>query len=101
MIFYPRFDTKNTYKPKTEKQRNYLARKSAKTEQVKRAIKLAPELRDIIYKLKDTTYKEFLKVGKLEKSFIPDTDIKFIDKEISRKELDKYITLIFQGGKIC
>lgn len=97
VYYYPTPDTKTTYKPKTESQRNHLARKIAKTEQVKRAIKLAPELRDIIYKLKDTTYKEFLRVGKLEKSLIPNTYTKFIDKEISRKDLDKYITLIFQG----
>lgn len=97
VYYYPIPDTKTTYKPKTEKQRNYKRRKEAKTEQVKRAIRLAPELREIIYKLKDTTYKEFLKVGKLEKSFIPDTLTKFIDKEISRKDLDKYITFIYQG----
>lgn len=95
--YYPTPDIKDTYKPKTEQQRNYLARKTAKTEQVKRAIKLAPELRDIIYKLKDTTYKEFLRVGKLEKSLIPDTFTRFSDSEISRKELNNYITFIYQG----
>lgn len=95
--YYPTPDTKDTYKPKTEQQRNYLARKTAKTEQVKRAIQLAPKLRDIIYKLKDTTYKEFLRVGKLEKSLIPDTFTRFSDSEISRKELDEYIKYIYQG----
>lgn len=97
IYYYPTPDTKNTYKPKTEQQKNYQARKEAKTEQVKRAIKLAPELREIIYKLKDTTYKEFLKVGKLEKSLIPDTVTKFIDKEISRQEMNQYINYIYQG----
>lgn len=94
--YYPIPDIKNTYKPKTEQQRNYLARKTAKTEQVKKAIKLAPELRQIIYKLEDTTYKEFLRVGKLEKSLIPDTFTRFSDSEISRKELDEYIKYIYQ-----
>lgn len=96
VYYYPTFDTKDTYKPKTEQQRNYIARKQAKTEQVKRAIRLTPELREIIYKLKDTTYREFLRVGKLEKKLIPDTFTRFNDSEISRKNLDDYIKFIYQ-----
>lgn len=95
--YYPIPDTKNAYTPKTEAQRNYLARKTAKTEAVKKAIRLAPELREIIYKLEDKTYKSFLKAGKLEGKKIPYYDAKFNDNEISRKELDDYIKFIYQG----
>ena len=91
VYYYPTPTTKNTYKPKTETQRNYLARKTAKTELVKKAIRYTPELREIIYKLQDKTYKEFLKVGKLDNKYILDTYIRFTDNEISRKELDDYI----------
>ena len=97
VYYYPIPDTKSTYEPQTEAQRNYLARKTAKTEAVKKAIRLAPELREIIYKLEDTTYKSFLKVGKLESRKIPYTDIKFKDGEISRKDLDDYIKFIYKG----
>ena len=95
--YYPTTDTKNTYTPKTEAQRNYLARKTAKTEAVKKAIRLAPELRDIIYNLENTTYKSFLKAGKLEDKKVPYYDTKFKDGEISRKDLDAYIKFIYQG----
>lgn len=89
IYYYP--TPKNTHNPKTETQRNYLARKTAKTELVKKAIRYTPELREIIYKLQDKTYKEFLKVGKLDNKYILDTYIRFTDNEISRKELDDYI----------
>lgn len=97
LYYYPTTDTKNTYTPKTETQRNYLARKTAKTEAVKKAIRLAPELREIIYNLENTTYKSFLKAGKLENKKIPYADTKFKDGEISRKDLDAYIKIIYQG----
>lgn len=97
IYYYPIPDTKNTYTPKTQAQRNYLARKTAKTEAVKKAIRLAPELRDIIYNLENTTYKSFLKAGKLEDKKVPYYDTKFKDGEISRKDLDDYIKFIYQG----
>ena len=95
--YYPIPDTKNTYEPKTEAQRNYLARKIAKTEAVKRAIRYTPELREIIYKLEEKTYKSFLKAGKLDSKEIPYTSVKFKDGEISRKDLDDYIKFIYKG----
>ena len=95
--YYSIPDTKNTYKPQTEAQRNYLARKTAKTEAVKKAIRLVPDLRKIIYKLEEKTYKSFLKAGRLEDKKIPYTGINFGDSEISRKELDDYIKFIYQG----
>ena len=97
IYYYPIKDEKTTYKPKTEAQKNYIARKAAKTEAVKRAIRLAPELRQIIYKLDEKTYKNFLKVGKLEGKKVPYSDTDFKDNEISRKNLDKYINFIYQG----
>lgn len=97
IYYYPIPDTKNTYTPKTQAQRNYLARKVAKTEAVKKAIRLAPELREIIYKLEKKNYKSFLKAGKLEDKKVPYTDTKFKDGEISRKDLDDYIKFIYQG----
>lgn len=97
LYYYPIPDTKNTYEPQTEAQRNYLSRKTAKTEAVKKAIRLVPDLREIIYKLEDKTYKSFLKAGKLENEKIPYSDTNFGDSEISRKNLDDYIKFIYQG----
>src|SRR5574344_2066242 len=97
LYYYPIPDTQNTYKPHTEAQRNYLARKTAKTAAVKKAIRLGPDLRKIIYKLEDKTYKSFLKAGKLENKKVPYYDTHFGDSEISRKKLDDYIKFIYQG----
>ena len=98
MIYYYSIpDTKKTSTPQTAAQKRYLARKTAKTEAVKKAIRLGPDLRDIIYSLEEKTYKSFLEVGKLESRKIPHTDIKFSDGEISRKDLDDYIKFIYQG----
>lgn len=98
VYYYPIPDTKKTSTPQTAAQRNYLARKAAKTEAVKKAIRLAPDLRDIIYKLEERSYKSFLEVGKLEGEEIPHTGIKFKDGEISREEMDDYIKFIYQGS---
>ena len=95
--YYSIPDTKKTSTPQTAAQKNYLARKAAKTEAMKKAIRLSPDLREIIYKLEDTTYKSFLKAGKLENRKIPYTDIKFKDGEISREEMDSYIKFIYKG----
>lgn len=97
MTYYYNIPDSNAYKPQTEAQRNYLARKTAKTEAVKKAIRLTPELREIIYKLEEKTYKSFLKAGKLDSKEIPYTNIKFKDGEISRKDLDDYIKFIYKG----
>lgn len=94
MTYYYNISDPNAYTPKTEAQRNYLARKTAKTEAVKRAIRLTPELREIIYKLDVKTYKDFIKMGNLEDKKIPYSDSNFNDSEISRKDLNKYINLI-------
>lgn len=94
MTYYYNIPNPNAYTPKTEAQRNYLARKTSKTEAVKKAIRLTPELREIIYKLEVKTYKDFIKMGDLENKKIPYSDSNFKDPEISRKDLNKYINLI-------
>lgn len=94
MNYYYNIPDSNAYTPKTEAQRNYLARKTAKTEAVKKAIRLTPELREIIYKLEERTYRNFVKVGNLEDKTIPYSDSNFKDPEISRKDLNDYINLI-------
>ena len=94
MTYYYNIPNPNAYTPKTEAQRNYLARKTAKTEAVKRAIRLTPGLREIIYKLDEKTYKNFIEVGNLEDKEIPYSDSNFSDTEISRKDLNKYINFI-------
>lgn len=94
MTYYYSIPNSNAYTPKTEAQRNYLARKTAKTEAVKRAIRLTSELREIIYKLDEKTYKNFIKMGDLENKKIPYSDYNFRDLEISRKDLNKYINFI-------
>ena len=95
--YYPILDTKKTSTPQTAAQKRYLARKAAKTEAVKKAIRLNPELREIIYSLEERSYRGFLEVGKLEGKKIPYTGIKFNDREISRKDMDDYIKFIYQG----
>lgn len=95
--YYSIPDTKNTSTPQTAAQKNYLARKAAKTEAVKKAIRLGPDLRDIVYSLEERSYRGFLEVGKLDSKEIPYTNIKFNDKEISREEMDSYIKFIYKG----
>ena len=67
MTYYYPIPDSNTYKPQTEAQRNYLARKNRQNWGGKKGKK------------------------------IPHTDINFKDSKISRKKLDDYIKFIYQG----
>ena len=100
MTYFYAIPETNTYAPRTEAQRNYLARKNAKTDEVYKALRLNEDLRKLIKNLdlkeEKQAYKNFIEVNNLTDKYIPNTSTKFNDKEIRRKELNQRIYEIYK-----
>ncbi|MBS5989761.1 hypothetical protein [Anaerococcus hydrogenalis] len=95
MTYFYSISNPNAYIPNTEAQRNYLARKTAKTDEVYKALRLNEDLRKLTGNLdlkeENQAYKKFIEINNLTDKYIPNCDIKFNDKEIRRKEINKKI----------
>lgn len=74
---------------------NHNYRSAAKTENLYKALRINEDLRKLTGNLdlkeENQAYKKFIEINNLTDKYIPNCDIKFNDKEIRRKEINKKI----------
>lgn len=74
---------------------NHKYRSAAKTENLYKALRINEDLRKLTKNLnlkeENQAYKKFIEINNLTDKYIPNSNIKFNDKEIKRKEINKKI----------